>query len=170
MKVKLQFLECWLWEYDLVLLCLRVLSRGSKLLSLWTFPQALQPGAGGKGKSPTERIILQVLSFALFLCISSQLLFTDIDWHFNIIVWPCTGWFPQSSGGRALCWSSGERLPRPSVPRASWSRRSKWDRKAVCTSVCFWVRLHPKKTSWNKVDLHFMKEIPVLAKRVMVRF
>ncbi|XP_051725873.1 phosphatidylinositol 4-phosphate 3-kinase C2 domain-containing subunit alpha [Ctenopharyngodon idella] len=38
----------------------RVLSRGSKLLSLWTFPQALQPGAGGKGKNPTERIILQV--------------------------------------------------------------------------------------------------------------
>ncbi|XP_039539857.1 phosphatidylinositol 4-phosphate 3-kinase C2 domain-containing subunit alpha isoform X2 [Pimephales promelas] len=38
----------------------RVLSRGSKLLSLWTFPQALQPGAGGKGKSPAEKIILQV--------------------------------------------------------------------------------------------------------------
>lgn len=46
-----------------------MLSRGSKLLSLWTFPQALQPGAGGKGKNPTERIILQVLSFALF-CVS----------------------------------------------------------------------------------------------------
>uniref|UniRef100_A0A8C1JDR8 Phosphatidylinositol 4-phosphate 3-kinase C2 domain-containing subunit alpha n=1 Tax=Cyprinus carpio TaxID=7962 RepID=A0A8C1JDR8_CYPCA len=38
----------------------RVLSRGSKLLSLWTSPQVLQPGAAGKGKNPSERIILQV--------------------------------------------------------------------------------------------------------------
>nr|XP_021330106.1 phosphatidylinositol 4-phosphate 3-kinase C2 domain-containing subunit alpha isoform X4 [Danio rerio] len=38
----------------------RVLSRGSKLLSLWTSPQALQPGAAGKGRNPTEKIILQV--------------------------------------------------------------------------------------------------------------
>ncbi|XP_067275097.1 phosphatidylinositol 4-phosphate 3-kinase C2 domain-containing subunit alpha [Pseudorasbora parva] len=38
----------------------RVLSRGSKLLSLWTTSQALQPGAGGKGKNLAERIILQV--------------------------------------------------------------------------------------------------------------
>ncbi|KTG44161.1 hypothetical protein cypCar_00013741 [Cyprinus carpio] len=37
-----------------------VLSRGSKLLSLWTSPQVLQPGAAGKGKNPSERIILQV--------------------------------------------------------------------------------------------------------------
>uniref|UniRef100_A0A673MGA7 Phosphatidylinositol 4-phosphate 3-kinase C2 domain-containing subunit alpha-like n=1 Tax=Sinocyclocheilus rhinocerous TaxID=307959 RepID=A0A673MGA7_9TELE len=37
----------------------RVLSRGSKLLSLWT-SQVLQPGAAGKGKNPSERIILQV--------------------------------------------------------------------------------------------------------------
>lgn len=147
--------------------CFRVLSGGSKLLSLWTFPQALQLGAGSKGKSPAERIILQVISFALFFfpyLFSSQLLFTDIDWHLNLIVWPCTGWLPLSSGGRALCWSSGERLPRHSVPRATWSSRSKWDRKAVCTSICLWVRLHPKKISWNKVDLHFMKEIPVIAK------
>uniref|UniRef100_A0A672QI71 Phosphatidylinositol-4-phosphate 3-kinase catalytic subunit type 2 alpha n=1 Tax=Sinocyclocheilus grahami TaxID=75366 RepID=A0A672QI71_SINGR len=43
----------------------RVLSRGSKLLSLWTSPQVLQPGAAGKGKNPSERIILQVLLFAL---------------------------------------------------------------------------------------------------------
>uniref|UniRef100_A0A8C2IWF0 Phosphatidylinositol 4-phosphate 3-kinase C2 domain-containing subunit alpha n=1 Tax=Cyprinus carpio TaxID=7962 RepID=A0A8C2IWF0_CYPCA len=38
----------------------RVLSRGSKLLSLWTSPQVLQPGAAGKGKNPSERIILQI--------------------------------------------------------------------------------------------------------------
>uniref|UniRef100_A0A673GU56 Phosphatidylinositol 4-phosphate 3-kinase C2 domain-containing subunit alpha n=1 Tax=Sinocyclocheilus rhinocerous TaxID=307959 RepID=A0A673GU56_9TELE len=38
----------------------RVLSKGSKLLSLWTSPQVLQPGAAGKGKNPSERIILQV--------------------------------------------------------------------------------------------------------------
>lgn len=38
----------------------RVLSRGSKLLSLWTSPQALQPGTAGKGRNPTEKIILQV--------------------------------------------------------------------------------------------------------------
>uniref|UniRef100_A0A673GV22 Phosphatidylinositol 4-phosphate 3-kinase C2 domain-containing subunit alpha-like n=1 Tax=Sinocyclocheilus rhinocerous TaxID=307959 RepID=A0A673GV22_9TELE len=44
----------------------RVLSKGSKLLSLWTSPQVLQPGAAGKGKNPSERIILQVLLFALF--------------------------------------------------------------------------------------------------------
>ncbi|XP_016109145.1 phosphatidylinositol 4-phosphate 3-kinase C2 domain-containing subunit alpha-like [Sinocyclocheilus grahami] len=37
----------------------RVLSRGSQLLSLWT-SQVLQPGAAGKGKNPSERIILQV--------------------------------------------------------------------------------------------------------------
>uniref|UniRef100_A0A8C1T065 Phosphatidylinositol-4-phosphate 3-kinase, catalytic subunit type 2 alpha n=1 Tax=Cyprinus carpio TaxID=7962 RepID=A0A8C1T065_CYPCA len=43
----------------------RVLSRGSKLLSLWTSPQVLQPGAAGKGKNPSERIILQVLLFVL---------------------------------------------------------------------------------------------------------
>uniref|UniRef100_A0A671S3F3 Phosphatidylinositol 4-phosphate 3-kinase C2 domain-containing subunit alpha-like n=1 Tax=Sinocyclocheilus anshuiensis TaxID=1608454 RepID=A0A671S3F3_9TELE len=43
----------------------RVLSRGSKLLSLWT-SQVLQPGAAGKGKNPSERIILQVLLFVLF--------------------------------------------------------------------------------------------------------
>uniref|UniRef100_A0A8C1I1E3 Phosphatidylinositol-4-phosphate 3-kinase, catalytic subunit type 2 alpha n=1 Tax=Cyprinus carpio carpio TaxID=630221 RepID=A0A8C1I1E3_CYPCA len=44
----------------------RVLSRGSKLLSLWTSPQVLQPGAAGKGKNPSERIILQVLLFVDF--------------------------------------------------------------------------------------------------------
>ncbi|XP_051512306.1 phosphatidylinositol 4-phosphate 3-kinase C2 domain-containing subunit alpha-like [Myxocyprinus asiaticus] len=38
----------------------RVLSRGSKLLSLWMSPQAHQFGAVGRGKNPTERIILQV--------------------------------------------------------------------------------------------------------------
>uniref|UniRef100_A0A672LFC4 Phosphatidylinositol-4-phosphate 3-kinase catalytic subunit type 2 alpha n=1 Tax=Sinocyclocheilus grahami TaxID=75366 RepID=A0A672LFC4_SINGR len=43
----------------------RVLSRGSQLLSLWT-SQVLQPGAAGKGKNPSERIILQVLLFVLF--------------------------------------------------------------------------------------------------------
>ncbi|TRY58286.1 hypothetical protein DNTS_031053 [Danionella cerebrum] len=37
-----------------------VLSRGSKLLSLWTSPQASQPGAAGKCRNDTERIILQV--------------------------------------------------------------------------------------------------------------
>ncbi|KAK2894798.1 hypothetical protein Q8A67_012027 [Cirrhinus molitorella] len=38
----------------------RVLSKGSKLLSLWTSSQVLQPGAAGKGRNPSERIILQV--------------------------------------------------------------------------------------------------------------
>ncbi|XP_059420879.1 phosphatidylinositol 4-phosphate 3-kinase C2 domain-containing subunit alpha-like [Carassius carassius] len=38
----------------------RVLSRGSKLLSLWTSSQVLQPGVAGKGKNPSERIKLQV--------------------------------------------------------------------------------------------------------------
>ncbi|XP_050990973.1 phosphatidylinositol 4-phosphate 3-kinase C2 domain-containing subunit alpha [Labeo rohita] len=38
----------------------RVLSRGSMLLSLWTSSQVLQPGAAGKGRNPSERIILQV--------------------------------------------------------------------------------------------------------------
>ncbi|XP_065139171.1 phosphatidylinositol 4-phosphate 3-kinase C2 domain-containing subunit alpha [Paramisgurnus dabryanus] len=38
----------------------RILSRGTVLLSLWTSPQNLQPGAAGKVKNLTERIILQV--------------------------------------------------------------------------------------------------------------
>ncbi|XP_051581020.1 phosphatidylinositol 4-phosphate 3-kinase C2 domain-containing subunit alpha-like [Myxocyprinus asiaticus] len=38
----------------------RVLSSGSKLLSLWMSHQAHQPGTAGRGKNPTERIILQV--------------------------------------------------------------------------------------------------------------
>lgn len=51
----------------------RVLSGGSKLLSLWTFPQALQLGAGSKGKSPAERIILQVD----FPCPAVDVLYVD---------------------------------------------------------------------------------------------
>ncbi|XP_056621944.1 phosphatidylinositol 4-phosphate 3-kinase C2 domain-containing subunit alpha [Triplophysa dalaica] len=38
----------------------RFLSRGTMLLSMWTSPQNLHPGAAGKGRNPTERIILQV--------------------------------------------------------------------------------------------------------------
>lgn len=45
----------------LILVFFRVLSRGTVLLSLWTSPQNLQPGAAGKVKNLTERIILQVL-------------------------------------------------------------------------------------------------------------
>uniref|UniRef100_A0A671S3C1 Phosphatidylinositol 4-phosphate 3-kinase C2 domain-containing subunit alpha-like n=1 Tax=Sinocyclocheilus anshuiensis TaxID=1608454 RepID=A0A671S3C1_9TELE len=54
----------------------RVLSRGSKLLSLWT-SQVLQPGAAGKGKNPSERIILQVLLFVQENILSDKQLLWD---------------------------------------------------------------------------------------------
>uniref|UniRef100_A0A671SIW1 Phosphatidylinositol 4-phosphate 3-kinase C2 domain-containing subunit alpha-like n=1 Tax=Sinocyclocheilus anshuiensis TaxID=1608454 RepID=A0A671SIW1_9TELE len=101
----------------------RVLSRGSKLLSLWTSPQVLQPGAAGKGKNPSERIILQV------------------DFPSPVVDVLYVG--PQENG-----------CPDPqSLEPLDLGDRSEIEK--LCAQA---------STPWHNVDLHFMKEIAVLAK------